>query len=377
MVTGSHIPEDRNGLKFYRPSGEIDKVDEARILGWHAQLSLSTMPAVSGNAKRIDALASYRERYEAFFAPGLLNGLTIGVYQHSTVGRDVIADLLATLGAEVVLLGRADRFIPVDTEALRPEDEELARTWSAVGRFDALVSADGDADRPLIADGDGRFLRGDLVGTLTAAYLGADTIVTPVTSNSMLERCGLFERVVRTKVGSPFVIAGMAEAQAKGAGIVVGFEANGGTLLGSAVEQGERRLAALPTRDAMLPILAVLATMARSGETLASLVARLGFAVTLSNRLRNVLPEQSTILMVALSDEASPASRIAFAEHGGIVARDRRDGLRLTLDDGMSIHFRASGNAPELRVYVEASSLEDAEALLREGMALGSGLIAS
>src|SRR5690606_10336913 len=28
MVTGSHIPADRNGLKFYRPTGEIDKEDE-------------------------------------------------------------------------------------------------------------------------------------------------------------------------------------------------------------------------------------------------------------------------------------------------------------------------------------------------------------
>ena len=32
MVTGSHIPADRNGLKFYRPDGEIDKADEAGIL---------------------------------------------------------------------------------------------------------------------------------------------------------------------------------------------------------------------------------------------------------------------------------------------------------------------------------------------------------
>ena len=33
MVTGSHIPEDRNGLEFYRAHGEIDKSDELRILG--------------------------------------------------------------------------------------------------------------------------------------------------------------------------------------------------------------------------------------------------------------------------------------------------------------------------------------------------------
>ncbi len=31
MVTGSHIPADRNGIKFYRPDGEIDKNDELHI----------------------------------------------------------------------------------------------------------------------------------------------------------------------------------------------------------------------------------------------------------------------------------------------------------------------------------------------------------
>ncbi|MCS6759114.1 MAG: phosphomannomutase, partial [Candidatus Devosia euplotis] len=33
MVTGSHIPADRNGLKFYSPAGEISKADEAGIIG--------------------------------------------------------------------------------------------------------------------------------------------------------------------------------------------------------------------------------------------------------------------------------------------------------------------------------------------------------
>ena len=40
MVTGSHIPADRNGLKFYRPDGEIEKADEAGML-----TLLETMPA--------------------------------------------------------------------------------------------------------------------------------------------------------------------------------------------------------------------------------------------------------------------------------------------------------------------------------------------
>jgi phosphomannomutase len=368
MVTGSHIPDDRNGLKFYRSQGEIDKADEGRILAWHARLGLTAVPSEPAAPRRWDALASYRERYVGFFGPDALSGATIGVYQHSSVGRDVICDVLAALGARPVPLGRAERFIPVDTEALRPEDVELAAEWASSQRLDAIVSTDGDADRPLVADEAGRFLRGDLVGALTAAFLGADAIVTPVTSNSALERPGLFERVVRTRVGSPYVIAGMAEATAEGARLVIGFEANGGVLLGSNVDRDGRRLAALPTRDALLPILATLTAAARAGQPLSRLAAEQAFAIALSNRLQEV-PQAKTATLIERLDAEDPAYRDAtFAAHGGVTDRDRRDGLRLTLGDGTTVHFRASGNAPELRVYVEAPTEAAAQALLAEGL---------
>jgi len=368
MVTGSHIPDDRNGLKFYRSQGEIDKADESRILAWHARLGLTKVPSEPAAPRQWDVLAAYRERYVGFFGPNALSGATVGVYQHSSVGRDVICDVLAALGAHPVPLGRAERFIPVDTEALRPEDVALAAEWAGSQRLDAIVSTDGDADRPLVADETGRFLRGDLVGALTAAFLSADAIVTPVTSNSALERPGLFERVVRTRVGSPYVIAGMADATAEGARLVIGFEANGGVLLGSDFDRNGRRLAALPTRDALLPIIATLTAAARAGQPLSRLAAGQAFAIALSNRLQDV-PQAKTATLIERLDAEDPAYRDAtFAAHGGVTARDRRDGLRLTLGDGTTVHFRASGNAPELRVYVEAPTEAAAEELLAEGL---------
>lgn len=372
MVTGSHIPDDRNGLKFYRATGEIDKSDEARILACHARLQLSAFPEPQSAAAPYDALTAYEARYAAFFGPQALAGLTVGVYQHSSVGRDAICDVLAALGAAPLVLGRSESFIPVDTEALRPEDEALARQWAGSHRLDAIVSTDGDADRPLVADEAGTFLRGDLVGALTARFLGADTIVTPVTSNSALEQPGLFARVLRTRVGSPYVIAGMEQAAAEGARIVVGFEANGGVLLGSDVVRDGRVLAALPTRDAMLPIVSTLALKRQQGRPLSEIAAAARFAIALSNRLQDV-PQDRTGALIARLDSDDPAFRDAsFAAHGGVAARDRRDGLRLTLGDGATVHFRASGNAPELRVYVEAATPAQAEALLAQNLAFAA-----
>ncbi|MAE91110.1 MAG: phosphomannomutase, partial [Pelagibaca sp.] len=48
---------------------------------------------------------------------------------------------------------------------------------------------------------------------------------------------------------------------------------------------------------------------------------------------------------------------------------DLTDGVRMTLTDGRIVHVRASGNAPELRLYVEASDKAGAEALMTEGLA--------
>jgi phosphomannomutase len=379
MVTGSHIPEDRNGLKFYRAQGEIDKKDEASILGWHAQLNITSVPesarAVNAAAPDTDLIAAYKERYQAFFGVGALAGLTVGVYQHSSVARDVIVEVIEALGARAVPLGRATSFIPVDTEALREEDEILARQWAGEQRLDAIVSTDGDADRPLISDASGIFLRGDLVGAITAKYMGADLIVTPVTSNSALEASGVFKGVIRTRVGSPYVIEGMAEAARSGARAVVGFEANGGVLLGSGVERDGRQLEALPTRDAMLPILCALGEVVAQARPLAEVAAAFAFKAAASNRLQNVATEKSAAFVARLQEDEVFLSEL-MAPLGGVAGHDTRDGLRITAKNGEVVHFRPSGNAPELRVYVEAADQDRSETLLEWGLTEAQRLVA-
>ncbi|QRM35610.1 phosphomannomutase [Microvirga sp. VF16] len=372
MVTGSHIPEDRNGLKFYRAQGEIDKKDEAGILAWHAKLKIDSVPertqAVRASTPNIDLIAAYKVRYREFFGEGALSGLTVGVYQHSSVARDVIVEMLESVGARAVPLGRATSFIPVDTEALRDEDEVLARQWAGEHRLDAIVSTDGDADRPLISDANGTFLRGDLVGAITAKYLRADAIVTPVTSNSALEASRAFTSVIRTKVGSPYVIEGMVEAVRSGARAVVGFEANGGVLLGSDITRDGCQLMALPTRDAMLPILCALAEVIAQRRPLAQIGADFAFKAAASNRLKNVPTEKSAAFVAKLQEDEAFLSEL-MAPLGGTAGHDNQDGLRVTAKNGEVVQFRPSGNAPELRVYVEAASQERAETLLEWGLA--------
>ena len=62
----------------------------------------------------------------------------------------------------------------------------------------------------------------------------------------------------KTRIGSPYVIAGMEAAARKGRTAVCGWEANGGFLVGSDIHRDGKTLRALPTRDAVLPILTTL-----------------------------------------------------------------------------------------------------------------------
>jgi len=362
MVTGSHIPADRNGLKFYNAGGEIGKADEAGILA-----SLADVPPQSATAvPEPAALRRYRERYANMLPPSALAGWRIGVWEHSSVARDLLVEVLDGYGAEVVALNRSDVFIPVDTEAVSLETAAELAGWTHSHQLDALVSTDGDADRPLLVDDTGALVRGDIVGILTARFLGATSVVTPVTSNSSLEGMG-FASVVRTKVGSPFVIAGMAEAS----GIVVGFEANGGVLLGSDVVVNGTTLTALPTRDALLPLLSVLGAARAAGKTVSQLVATLPPRFARSDRLEHVPPDRSAALMARLGADAAGF----LSPQGAIEATSTIDGMRFELSSGDVIHYRPSGNAPELRCYTEAATADRAEELLAWGLKAAEAVV--
>lgn len=372
MVTGSHIPFDRNGLKFYRPSGEITKADEAGIA--QALSAAKTAPRQHSAADR-KADGAPRQRYVerclAILPERALAGLRIGLYEHSAAGRDLMAHVFAGLGAEVISFGRTDGFIPIDTEAVRPEDAALARDMAETHRLDAVISTDGDGDRPLMADETGAILRGDILGILTARFLGADAVATPISSNSALERTGWFREVARTRIGSPHVIAAMDRLRDEGARCAVGFEANGGFLLGGvfAAPSGAM-IPPLPTRDAMLPVLATLGLSGRTGLPLSRLAQDLPRRFTASDRLPDFPQAHSTPLLARLAAEAG--ARAAFLRSFGETgsgAPDLLDGVRMPLAGDEIVHLRASGNAPELRCYAEAAEPGRARALVAAALA--------
>jgi len=142
MVTGSHIPFNRNGYKLNTAVGELLKHHEGPIntqvakvreelysqaaeeSKFNPQGQFKTAPAPLPSPTT-EAAEAYLDRYTTFFAGKSLNGRKVLVYQHSSVGRDLLVDLLIRLGAQVTPAGRSDVFVPIDTENIEAAQYDI------------------------------------------------------------------------------------------------------------------------------------------------------------------------------------------------------------------------------------------------------------
>ncbi|EGQ8899023.1 phosphomannomutase [Vibrio parahaemolyticus] len=359
MVTGSHIPFDRNGIKFYRPDGEITKADEQAILTEKVDFSaIKDLPELMINSRAVEL---YRTRYTDLFDSDLLAGKRVGIYEHSSAGRDIYQGLFESLGAEVISLERTDEFVPIDTEAVAESDKEKARVWSKQYNLDFIFSTDGDGDRPLVADENGEWLRGDVLGLLCSKALQIEALAVPVSCNTIIADSPEFKVVSKTRIGSPYVIAEFAELS-NSYRRIAGFEANGGYLLGSDVSVNGKSLKALPTRDAVLPALMLLSLAKTS--SIKSLVSQLPQRFTHSDRIQNFPTEKSlAILEHGKMNPEELLLKLGLTDLK-VESINTTDGLRLSLTNDVIIHLRPSGNAPELRCYAEAASFDTAKALV-------------
>lgn len=416
MVTGSHIPFDRNGYKTNTSKGELLKQQEAPI---HEQVrkvrqTLYDQPHdqslfdehgffKTGHqdlpTEQPEARAAWIGRFTSFFKGASLEGKRLLVYQHSAVGRDLLVEVLERMNAQVIAAGRSDTFVPIDTENIGgpqlAEIQALADQATAKhGPLDAIVSTDGDSDRPLVVGVDpatakAHFFGGDLVGMVVAEYLKADAVVVPISCNDAVDRGNLSSVVeAKTRIGSPFVIAGMEEARRKGKNRVCGWEPNGGFLTGSDIERNGAVLSALLTRDAILPILGVLFAAVESRLSLVDLFARLPKRFSRAALLER-FPRSLGLKIVAFFSPSNADSQKLGKEiparlaefftpemgFGTIAHVDYTDGIRVLFDNGDVAHVRPSGNADELRIYTVADTQVRADAIAAMGIAEPNGIL--
>jgi phosphoglucosamine mutase len=252
MISASHNPFDDNGIKLFGPDGfklsdEVEAEIEALIDG-----DMSSHLAASadlGRARRIDGV---HDRYIEFAKRTVgrslsLDGLRIVVDCANGAAYKVAPAALWELGAEVISIGVEPNGFNINREVGSTAPEALANKVRET-RADIGIALDGDADRIVVTDENGRLVDGDqLLAVVGESWhsegrLAKPGIAVSIMSNLGLERylAGLGLTVARTPVGDRYVAEYMREH-----GYNLGGEQSGHIIMTDYTTTGDGLVAAL------------------------------------------------------------------------------------------------------------------------------------
>ncbi len=355
VISASHNPWTDNGIKIF--SGDGYKLPDARELAIEKEIfALLQADAVAApdSAPENSSLPgeeALRHAYVRWLAGGVsttdLSGLRVAVDSANGAATAEAPELFRALKIRTTFLHSAPdgQNINENCGALHPETvarfvyESLAAdqmSGGEQGHFDVGITFDGDADRALFCDANGRVVNGDAVLLLAAremqsrGTLANGTVVATTMSNMGLElalkRSGI--RMLRANVGDKYVLEEMQRV-----GATLGGEQSGHILF----RDGEAT-----TGDGLLTALRVLEIMVRTGEPLADLVGDL-----------KVFPQ--TIRNVRVREKV-PFAQIPSVQTA-ITAAERE------LDGNGRVVVRYSGTEALARVMIEAESKEQIDRL--------------
>lgn len=336
MVTGSHIKRGQNGVKFFLGEREILTEDEAIIEKYFDEASEETLPLLELPEPDPTATEIYKTVLQEQATD--FSGLKIIVDAGYGTQQFIMADVLEKCGAKVIKLNwGTEKFKGVDTEL----SNAFKETQKAVKKqkADLAVIYDSDGDRSIFVDHQGKIVPGDVVGALIAKSLNIETVVTPINTSSVIDHIG--KKVIRTKVGSPFVMEVMLKKN-----LPFGFESNGGLIFAEMMY----------SRDGGMTAISLLNLMKKTGKTLKELVAELPTFFIEKDKV-DCPPELNQKILDQMKQE--------YRSH----QINELDGLKIFFKDDSWILFRPSGNAPEFRVFAEAMTKKEAQKLLQKGLA--------
>ena len=244
MISASHNPFADNGIKLFGPDGyKLSDADEEAIEALIDGEVPLVPPAQIGRARRIDdAAGRYIHFAKATFPTDLrLDGMKVVIDCANGAGYKVAPDALWELGAEVIAIAVTPNATNINDRVGSTAPETLSETVVASGA-DIGIALDGDADRLIVVDEQGRVIDGDqLMATIAAGWarrgrLAGGGLVATVMSNLGLERHLAAQGLglIRTKVGDRHVLEAM-----RARGYNVGGEQSGHIILADYATTGD------------------------------------------------------------------------------------------------------------------------------------------
>lgn len=331
VISASHNPPEYNGIKFFGRSGfklSDDLEDEIERLV--AEGGSAAEGAEGAEVGRVRPVPDAAERYIAHLtaaAEASLGGWTLVVDCANGSASGLAPEVYRRLGAEVYAIHDAPDGMNINIGCGATHPEVVGE---AVKRFgaDAGVAHDGDADRAMFADTEGRVVDGDHVLAACAialheqGRLPKDTVVSTVMANlgfrRALEEAGI--TTVETKVGDRYVAEEMLRT-----GASLGGEQSGHVIFADHATTG----------DGILTAVKFLSLAAAGGRTVADLASSM-------SRYPQVLENVDGVNRDGLDGAGDVWAAVEVAE--------RELGRR------GRVLVRASGTEPLIRVMVEAET---------------------
>jgi phosphoglucosamine mutase len=327
VISASHNPYDDNGIKFFSSAGaKLPDATEIAIEAAMAAPLACVASAELGKARRVaDAAGRYVEFCKSTFPTSLdLRGVTVVVDCAHGAGYHVAPPVFSELGATVIATGVAPDGLNINDGCGATHPTHLAAEV-VKHRADLGIALDGDGDRLVMVDRDGRVYGGDELlyviamdakrrGALAGGVVG--TVMSNLGFEQALAREGV--KLERAKVGDRYVLEKLVER-----GWTLGGEGSGHLIC----------LDKHTTGDAIVASLAVLRALIESGSTLARATAPVA-----------MFPQ--TLINVPI--------RRGWDWQGSDAVKRSRESAVVALGDRGRVLLRPSGTEPVLRVMVEA-----------------------
>jgi phosphoglucosamine mutase len=339
VISASHNLYDDNGIKFFDDSGS--KLSDEREEEIERELEKPAVTRASNALGRATRIDKSRGVYQEFCASTLpkgmdLRGLKIVIDCANGAAYKVGPRILADLGAEIVPIGCSPNGRNINLNCGSTSPELLRMMVPGVGA-DVGIALDGDGDRLVMVDAQGRLMDGDHLLYIIARDRRAQgelkgPVVGTVMSNLGLEHALAREGIafMRAKVGDRYVLALLKEH-----GGVLGGETSGHLLC----------LDRTTTGDGLVSALQVLAAMKRTGQPLSELAAG--------------MPHYPQVMVNVRVQERTDPSKSA-AIQAAVQSAERQLGA------SGRVVLRASGTEPVIRVMVEGREPGEVNRLANE-----------
>lgn len=326
MISASHNPHHDNGIKLFGPDGGklADQIELEISELMQGSIALAEADKLGRARRIINSAQRYMEAAKATFDTSLsLAGLHLVVDCAHGAAYRTAPETLVELGADILPMGVAPDGLNINLDCGATSPAAMARTVRDAGA-DMGICLDGDADRLIVADENGRICDGDQI--LAALALDMQErgvlhgpVIGTVMSNLGLERCLATAGIdfQRAAVGDRYIAERMRET-----GSQLGGEPSGHILLPELTRTGDGLIAALQ----------ILSILARSGKKASEILSSF-----------NAVPQK----LVNLRDMDK-----AVLSHPDIQAE--MQAVTDDLGDEGRILLRPSGTEPLIRVMVEA-----------------------